>query len=73
MLDDLPEIAADAFGSCFPGCVLSLTIPVCAVVAAIAFATGDAHEAWTAVAVGGLCVLWALGAVGRWWWRRSGP
>jgi Na+-transporting NADH:ubiquinone oxidoreductase subunit NqrE len=71
VLDDLPEIAADAFGSCFPGCLLAILTPLCAIGAAVAFAIGDTEEAWTMVFVAGLGVAWALAGIARWWWRRT--
>ncbi|WP_445149657.1 hypothetical protein [Baekduia sp. Peel2402] len=68
MLDDLPDVAGDVLGGCFPGCTITLAILVCTIGAPIAFAIGETDAGWTMV------TIWAIALVAvafGWWWRRA--
>ena len=73
MLDDLPDIAGSAFAGCFPGCLLSIVLPIGSLAVVIAFATGDTDEGWTYLAVVGVAVVWALALIVGRLWRRADP
>jgi hypothetical protein len=57
MLDDLPDVLG---GAC-TGCFATLSLLVCPVVAAVAFATGHAHTGWIALTVLGFSLLYCVG------------
>lgn len=73
MPDELPEFAGNVLLGCFPGCILSVLIPLCSFGAIFAFATGHAHEGWTQLAIVGLGTLWALTPIVRRLWRHMDP